>query len=81
MLLDVPLPELEDETGEEASVSFWFFDEGETVEIGDDLVEVISDMAAFNVPAPENGKIAEILVGEGDTVKTGDILCRIETND
>jgi len=77
-MIDVKMPDMGEDAGDEASVSFWYFDEGESVEEGEDLVELITDKATFNVPAPAGGKLAEILVGEGDVVKVGEVICRIE---
>lgn len=75
--MEVKLPFLA-EGVEEATVSFWQVDEGDTVNEGDDLVEMSTSKAVFNVPAPVSGKVVEILVGEGDVVKVGDVLCIIE---
>ena len=79
MIVEVRMPDMVEENGEEASVSFWFFDEGDSVEYGEGLVEIITDETMFNVPSPVTGKIVEIVVGEADTMTIGDVLCRIET--
>ena len=79
MLVEVRMPDMGEERGEEASVSFWFFDEGDSVEHGEGLVEIITDETTYNVPAPVSGKLVEIVVGEADTMRVGDVLCRIET--
>ncbi len=72
----VILPEL-GEGIEEAVVSFWHFAEGDSVNKGDDLVELATDKATFNVPAPESGVIKNIFRGEGDKVKVGEPLAEI----
>jgi len=77
-MIDVKMPDMGEDAGDEASVSFWYFDEGESVEEGEDLLELITDKATFNVPAPVSGKLVEILVGEGDVVKVGEAICRME---
>ncbi len=79
MKVEVKLPALGDSDATEASVSFWYFDEGEEVCEGDDLLEVLTDKAAFNVPAPASGKLVEASAGEGQAVKVGDVLGHIET--
>ncbi|MFH0828005.1 MAG: lipoyl domain-containing protein [Candidatus Omnitrophota bacterium] len=73
----VILPEL-GQGIEKAVVSFWFFAEGDSVQEKDELVELTTDKAAFNLPSPCSGKIAEILFHEGDTVKVGEVLALIE---
>jgi len=78
VIVDVRMPNMGEERGEEATVSFWFFDEGDSVERGEGLVEIITDETTFNVPAPVSGKLVEIVVGEADTLTVGDVLCRIE---
>ncbi|MFZ5646696.1 MAG: biotin/lipoyl-containing protein, partial [Bacillota bacterium] len=62
---------------ESCTVSFWQVSEGDHVEEGDDLVEMQTSKAAFNVPSPCAGTVTEILVSEGDEVKVGDPICII----
>ena len=63
---------------EEAVVSLWNFSEGQTVNKGDDVVELTTDKATFNVPSSASGVIKKILYREGDTVKVGDTLAELE---
>lgn len=74
------LPEIEG-NGDEATVSFWYVDEDEAVEEGEDLVEMITDKTTFNINAPTTGRLVEIHVQEGDVVKVGDILATLETEE
>ncbi len=78
MKVEVKLPALDEKTTE-ASVSFWYFDKGEEVKEGADLLEVVTDKATFNVPAPAAGKLSELNAQEGDAVKPGDVLGVIDT--
>ena len=80
MKVDVELPEIEG-NGDEATVSFWYVDEDEAVEEGEDLVEMITDKTTFNINAPITGRLVEIHVQEGDVVKVGDILATLETEE
>ncbi|MBS3761744.1 MAG: hypothetical protein KGZ25_00445 [Planctomycetes bacterium] len=75
----VRLPELGDDAPDEAEISFWYITEGEQIEEGADLVEMVTDKAAFTVPSPAGGTIKEILVEEGDTVGVGDPMAIIES--
>lgn len=73
----VVLPEL-GEGIEKATLSYWYFREGERVNIKDDLVELTTDKATFNLPSPASGTLTEIFFREGDTVGVGETLALIE---
>ncbi len=79
MPVNVNLPELGAEAGDEATVSYWIAQEGDEVAEGDDLVEMLTDKANFNVPSPCAGKITKVCAKENEVVKVGDLLCEIET--
>lgn len=72
------LPSLGDDAGDEAKVSFTYVDEGDDISEGDDLIEMVTDKATFNVPSPKTGKIVKMLVSEDDTVKVGEAICVME---
>ena len=76
-MTNVYLPEL-GEGIEKATVSFWYFQEGQEVKEGEDLVEVSTDKATFNVPAPVSGLLAEVVIAEGDTANSGEPLAIID---
>jgi pyruvate/2-oxoglutarate dehydrogenase complex dihydrolipoamide acyltransferase (E2) component len=78
MRYEVTLPDLGDDTVSTATVSLWLADEGNIVTEDDDLVEMVTDKAAFTVPAPKTGTMVERLVEEDDEVSVGDVLCIIE---
>ena len=69
----VALPEL-GEGIDKATVSYWFYKEGEKVSEKDDLVELTTDKATFNLPSPCSGIVSEIFYREGDTVNVGEVL-------
>jgi len=73
----VVLPEL-GQGIEKATVSYWYFKEGEKVNEKDDLVELATDKATFNLPSPCTGTLSEIFFQEGDTVNVGEVLAIIE---
>ncbi|MDP6685659.1 MAG: biotin/lipoyl-containing protein [Candidatus Omnitrophota bacterium] len=62
----------------EAVVSFWHFKEGDSVTEGDELVEMATDKAAFNVPCKIKGVLKKIVAEEGATIKVGEVLAVIE---
>lgn len=73
----VVLPEL-GEGIEKATVSYWYFQEGEKVNEKDDLVELTTDKATFNLPSPCSGVVSEIFFREGDSVNVGETLAIID---
>jgi pyruvate dehydrogenase E2 component (dihydrolipoamide acetyltransferase) len=73
----VHLPEL-GEGIDKATVSYWYFKQGEKVNEKDDLVELTTDKATFNLPSPCTGILIEILFHEGDSVNVGEVLAIIE---
>jgi 2-oxoisovalerate dehydrogenase E2 component (dihydrolipoyl transacylase) len=79
MRIEVKLPTLGDDATDEATISYWLVEEGETVKEGDDLVEMTTDKAAFSLPAPQTGTLLEKIVEEGEEVAVGDVICIIET--
>ncbi|TRZ53292.1 MAG: biotin/lipoyl-binding protein [Dehalococcoidia bacterium] len=76
-MAEVRLPELA-EGVDKAVVSFWHKDIGETVLKEDDLVEMLTDKATFNVPAPVSGRLSSKNAEEGQEIKVGDIMAYIE---
>ena len=76
-MIKVVLPEL-GQGITKATVSYWFFKEGETVNQNDDLVELTTDKSTFNLPSPCSGRISEIMYSEGDSVEVGQILAVLE---
>jgi 2-oxoglutarate dehydrogenase E2 component (dihydrolipoamide succinyltransferase) len=79
MLKDVEVPPLGEQKQTATLLNFWYVEEGKSVQPGDDLAELVTDKAAFNLPAPEAGRIVRILVKEGETVKQGQKLAEYET--
>ena len=76
-MTDVRLPPIA-EGVDKVNVSYWHHAVGDSIKEGDDLVELVTDKATFNLPAPATGTLKEILVNEGDEVKVDRILARIE---
>jgi len=76
-MAELKLPALTEGVNE-AIVSFWHFNEGDTIKEGDEVVEMATDKAAFNVPSMVSGTLKTIVAKEGDTVKVGEALAIIE---
>jgi 2-oxoglutarate dehydrogenase E2 component (dihydrolipoamide succinyltransferase) len=79
--VEVKLPELGKDAAHEATVSFFYPEVGDHVDKDDELVEMLTDKAAFNVPAPVSGTLVEIVARDNDVVKVGQTLAVIETED
>lgn len=77
MATEFKLPEL-GENIEEAQVVSVLKGEGDSVEAEEAIIEVETEKAVMEVPAPSAGTIASMKVGEGDTIKVGDVVCTIE---
>ncbi len=73
----VLLPEL-GEGIEQATVACWHFKEGDQVGLDDDIVEVVTDKATFNVSAGASGTLTKILAKDGQEVRVGGTLGTIE---
>lgn len=78
MALEVRLPDLGQDAPDEAEISFWYVAEGESIEEGQDLVEMVTDKAAFTVPSPVGGTLKQVKAQEGETVKVGQVLAVVE---
>ena len=76
-MANLVLPELGEEISK-ATVSFWHFKEGSQVQKEDDVVELVTDKATFNVSAPAAGVIKKIFFKEGQEAKIGEVLAVIE---
>ena len=81
MRVEFELPDIGEKTGDKIVVSFWHVEEDEEFVEGNDLMEVSTHNATFNISAPGTGKLVEILVQEGDAVEPGDVIAIIDTKD
>jgi len=61
-------------TMKEGTVVQWFKKEGDMVEKGEPLVEVLSEKATYDVEAPASGVLRKILTEEGTDVPVGETL-------
>lgn len=63
----------------EVEVAQLLVSDGDIVDIDDPIAEIDSDKATLELNAEVAGKI-EFLVGEGDTVEVGQVVCKIDTS-
>ncbi|HWY37772.1 MAG TPA: 2-oxoglutarate dehydrogenase complex dihydrolipoyllysine-residue succinyltransferase [Bacteroidia bacterium] len=74
--LKVPSP---GESITEVTIARWLKQSGDVVEKDEALAEIDSDKATLTLNAEDSGKI-EILAGEGDTVKVGQVVVKIDNS-
>lgn len=63
---------------EEATIQSWFYEEGDSVSEGDELVEVTTSEGSVMISANASGVLAEVYFDEGETVPRGEVLCLID---
>lgn len=74
---DIKLPSLAEGINK-ATVTYCHKQVGDGVKEGEDLIELVTDKATFNMPSTVSGVLKELLVREGDEVNVGQIVARIE---
>lgn len=67
------LPDL-GEGMQEAEIRRWLIKPGDTVKLDQPMVEVETDKAVVEIPAPLSGRVAELHVQEGQVAKLGEVL-------
>ena len=77
---ELVMPELGLDEGR-VTISLWLVEVGDAVTEGDRVVELLSDSVTVDLPAPASGVLCEMLVTEDDAVRTGQVLCVIESVD
>jgi multifunctional 2-oxoglutarate metabolism enzyme len=72
----ISMPEM-GESVTEGTILEWHVAEGDRVAEGDTVVEVSTDKVDAEVPAPQSGTIAKLLVAADETVQVGQALAEI----
>ncbi len=65
-------PDLGD--AERIELALWYVKPGQTIEVGQEILELVTDKAAFPVESPYNGELLEIVAPKGSIVKKGQTL-------
>src|SRR5581483_11568846 len=63
----------------EVTIARWLKQTGDVVEKDEPLAEIDSDKATLTLNAEDSGKI-EVLAGEGETVKVGQVVVKIDNS-
>ena len=64
----------------EVTLGGWLREDGDFVKLDENIAEIESDKATFDLSAEATG-ILRIIAQQGDTLSIGDIICRIEVTD
>ena len=73
MSIELKIPEV-GESVREVQIGRWLKHEGDTVAQDENVVELETDKASMELPAPAAGVLGQILKNEGDTVAVGEVI-------
>ena len=79
MRVEVKVPQLPESVAEATLVS-WHKQPGEAVKRDENLIDVETDKVVLELPAPDAGVLVEVLVPNGATVKSLDVIAVIDTD-
>lgn len=68
------------ETVTEGTVVRWLKAVGETIDVDEAVLEISTDKVDSEIPAAVAGVLSEVLVREGETVRVGTVLCRLDSD-
>ncbi len=77
--IDVIMPQM-GESITEGTMSRWMKKVGDAVKRDEPIFEISTDKVDAEIPAPNAGVLAEVIVTEGQTVAVGTVVARIETD-
>jgi 2-oxoglutarate dehydrogenase E2 component (dihydrolipoamide succinyltransferase) len=77
-IVEVKVPQLSESVAE-ATLLQWKKKPGEAVAIDEIVIEIETDKVVLEVPAPAAGVLAELVVADGGTVVSDQVIARIDT--
>ena len=77
-LVEVKVPQLSESVAE-ATLLAWKKKPGDAVAVDEILIEIETDKVVLEVPAPAAGVLGEIVVADGGTVVSDQLIARIDT--
>src|SRR5213075_2297304 len=77
-IIEVKVPQLSESVAE-ATLLDWHKKEGEAVKRDENLIDIETDKVVLELPAPADGVLVKILKNAKDSVGSGDIIARIDT--
>jgi pyruvate/2-oxoglutarate dehydrogenase complex dihydrolipoamide acyltransferase (E2) component len=81
MKIEVEVPDLGPDGGDQATVVEWHCEEGESVEKGEFLCELESEGNMIEIMSPAKGILIECIVEEDEIVRIGETLGIVESSD
>ena len=78
MKMTIKMPRVGD-TVDSVYLVTWHKQRGDSVTVGESLMEVETDKANVEVPSPVAGTIVELLFKDGDEIKPGDPIATCES--
>lgn len=78
MIIEVKVPQLS-ESVSEGTLASWKKKIGEAVARDEIVIDIETDKVVLEVPSPDAGVLVEILKGDGETVVSGEVIAKIDT--
>ncbi len=78
-IIEVKVPQLSESVAE-ATMLQWKKKAGDTVAVDEILIEIETDKVVLEVPAPSAGVLSEIVVADGGTVVSDQVIAKIDTH-
>lgn len=80
MIVDIKVPDV-GEGVTQVTLTEWVKTVGDAVEVGDVIVEVMTDKASFDVESTHKGTLTETLVAPDEEVSVETVLGRLNVSD
>lgn len=77
-IIEVQVPQLSESVAE-GTLATWKKKIGDSIARDEILVDIETDKVVLEVPSPGAGVLIEIIKGDGDTVVSGELIARIDT--
>ena len=78
MIIEIKVPQLS-ESVSEATLLAWRKKVGEQVKRDENLIDIETDKVVLELPAPADGVLTKIVIGDGATVKAGEVIATLDT--
>ena len=78
MATEIKVPSLPESVAD-ATIATWHKKVGDVVKRDENIVDLETDKVVLEVPAPADGVLTEVLFETGATVKSGELLAKIDT--
>ena len=77
-IVEVKVPQLSESVAE-ATMLQWKKKVGEAIAVDEILIEIETDKVVLEVPAPSAGVLTELVVADGGTVVSDQVIAKIDT--